>query len=53
MKKEIIKQTVVLQPITDTWRDVYNAIEGLSEEDFAIMSKVISEDLPLRPRKVL
>jgi len=39
-------QGVVLQPIKDTWRDVYNAMEGLSKEDFAVMSKTVLENLP-------
>ena len=46
-------QGLVLQPTKETWRDVYNAMKGLSKEDFAIMSKAASEDLPLQERVVL
>ena len=46
-------QGVVLQPIRETWRDVYNAMEGLSKEDFTIMSKIATEDLPPQERGAL
>ena len=46
-------QGVVLQPIRETWRDVYNAMEGLSKEDFTIMSKIATEDLPPQEREAL
>ena len=43
-------QGVVLQPIRETWRDVYNAMKGLSKEDFTTISKVLLEDLPTQER---
>ena len=46
-------QGVVLQPIRETWRDIYNAMDGLSKEDFTSMSKMILEDLPPQEREVL
>lgn len=44
---------IILQPICETWGDVYNAMEGLSEEDFSIMTKNLSEDLPPQERDAL
>ena len=46
-------QGLVLQPIKETWRDVYSAMEGLSKEDFVIMKKTTLEDLPPQERERL
>ncbi len=42
---------VLLQPVYETWMDVYNAMSGLSEEDFVSMMEM--EDLPLEEREQL
>jgi len=43
-------KSVVLQPIYETWQDVYNAMEGLSDEDFTSMMAI--EDLPPQEREI-
>lgn len=42
---------IVLQPIKETWKDVYNELHGLSEEDFSMMLHM--EDLPPQERESL
>jgi antitoxin VapB len=44
-------QSIVLQPINETWKDVYNSIEGLSDADFNSMISI--EKLPPQERKKL
>jgi antitoxin VapB len=44
---------VVLQPIKETWREIYNSMKGLSKEDFIIMNNAILEDLPPQERTEL
>jgi antitoxin VapB len=44
-------KSIVLQPIGETWRDVYNELRGLSDEDFNTMTKI--EDLPPQEREGL
>ena len=43
-------KSVVLQPIYETWTDVRNAMEGLTDEDFASM--LAMEDLPPEEREM-
>lgn len=44
-------KSIVLQPVTETWKDVYLELKGLSDEDFNMMMH--SEDLPPQEREVL
>jgi antitoxin VapB len=44
-------QSVVLQPINETWKDVYDALEGLSDEDFEMMRNM--EDPPPQDREAI
>lgn len=37
---------VLLQPLKETWKDVYNKIVGLSDKDFNMMLHM--KDLPLK-----
>lgn len=46
-------KSVVLQPVNESWRDIYHAMVGLSEEDFAIINNSALEDLPPQEREVL
>jgi antitoxin VapB len=44
-------KSIVLQPIMETWEDVYLELEGLSDEDFNMMINM--EDLPPQERETL
>ncbi len=44
-------KSIVLQPIVETWEDVYLEIKGLSDEDFNTMVNI--EDFPPQERETL
>lgn len=44
-------KSIVLQPVTEKWKDVFLELKGLSDEDFNMM--INSEDFPLQEREVL
>lgn len=43
-------KSVVLQPINETWVDVYNAMSGLNDADF--VSMMAMDDLPPQEREM-
>ena len=45
-----LEQRVVSKPINKSWQYIYNSMLGLSEKDFSLISKAISEDFP--PKKI-
>jgi len=44
-------KSIVLQPINETWEDVYNELSGLSDKDFKMMMNI--EDMPAQDREDL
>jgi virulence-associated protein VagC len=44
-------RSIVLQPINETWKDIYNSLEGLSDADFSSM--ISMKKLPVQKRAKL
>jgi len=44
-------KSIVLQPINESWKDIYNELAGLSDKDFHIMMNI--EDMAAQDRENL